>query len=82
MAAQAAIELSAPQTLCATPNLYRLPTLKAVMELGATVCRPKNPDCGSCPASGCCKAYAEWKVGGGYPLSLDTLLQAASSSRC
>eukprot|EP00983_Pelagomonas_calceolata_P077194 1153765-Pelagomonas_calceolata.AAC.3 len=34
---------------------------QAMMELGATVCRPKNPDCGACPANHCCKAYAEWK---------------------
>ncbi|KAF5835367.1 hypothetical protein DUNSADRAFT_7494 [Dunaliella salina] len=35
---------------------------QAVMELGATVCRPKNPDCGACPANHCCKAYTEWKA--------------------
>jgi hypothetical protein len=32
------------------------------MELGATVCRPKNPECVTCPANHCCQAYAEWKV--------------------
>jgi A/G-specific adenine glycosylase len=27
------------------------------MELGATVCKPVNPSCGSCPVSSCCAAY-------------------------
>jgi len=30
---------------------------QAIMELGALVCRPKNPDCGSCPLAGGCRAY-------------------------
>ena len=30
---------------------------QAVMELGATVCTPKNPVCGSCPLSVDCIAY-------------------------
>ena len=30
---------------------------QAVMELGATVCAPKNPECGSCPLSVDCIAY-------------------------
>ena len=30
---------------------------QAVMELGATVCTPKNPECGSCPLSTQCAAY-------------------------
>ena len=29
---------------------------QAVMDLGATVCTPRNPDCGSCPVSACCLA--------------------------
>lgn len=32
---------------------------QALMELGATVCRPVNPECGACPVKGACKAYAE-----------------------
>jgi len=32
---------------------------EAMMELGATVCMPKNPDCGGCPLSRCCLAKAE-----------------------
>lgn len=30
---------------------------QAVMELGAMVCRPKNPECGECPLSAGCIAY-------------------------
>lgn len=31
---------------------------QALMELGATVCRPKSPDCGTCPLVRWCRAYA------------------------
>ena len=31
---------------------------QAIMELGALVCRPKNPDCAGCPLGGDCRAYA------------------------
>ena len=31
---------------------------QAMMDLGATICRPKKPDCGACPLSRHCKAYA------------------------
>ena len=31
---------------------------QAMMDLGATICRPKEPRCGSCPLSGDCAAYA------------------------
>lgn len=30
---------------------------QAIMELGATVCTPKNPDCGNCPLNELCNAY-------------------------
>jgi A/G-specific adenine glycosylase len=30
---------------------------QAIMELGALVCRPKSPDCGSCPLAGQCRAF-------------------------
>ncbi|KAH8176628.1 NUDIX domain-containing protein [Sarocladium implicatum] len=33
---------------------------QALMELGSTVCAPK-PNCGECPISGSCKAFAEGK---------------------
>ena len=32
---------------------------QAVMDLGATICTPKNPACGICPWMGACKARAE-----------------------
>lgn len=32
------------------------------MELGATVCRPLNPDCEACPVRSVCRADAEWKA--------------------
>lgn len=32
---------------------------QAMMELGATVCRPRAPDCPSCPVSAHCRAHAE-----------------------
>lgn len=32
------------------------------MELGATVCKPANPDCSSCPLASICTAYAHWQV--------------------
>jgi len=31
---------------------------QAMMDLGATVCRPRNPRCGECPLAGHCKAFA------------------------
>jgi A/G-specific adenine glycosylase len=31
---------------------------QALMDLGATVCTPRNPSCGSCPWQGHCAAYA------------------------
>ena len=33
-------------------------TNQALMDLGATVCTPRNPDCGRCPWQSCCAAYA------------------------
>ncbi len=35
---------------------------QAVMELGATVCTPANPDCSSCPVNTDCIAYATMKT--------------------
>lgn len=31
---------------------------QALMDLGAEICRPKNPSCSLCPISSACKAYA------------------------
>ena len=30
---------------------------QAMMELGATVCKPKNPSCNACPISTFCEGY-------------------------
>lgn len=35
---------------------------QALMELGATVCMPKQPSCHACPVSQHCKAYAKGEV--------------------
>jgi A/G-specific adenine glycosylase len=32
--------------------------VQAMMDLGATICRPKVPNCGACPLASCCKAFA------------------------
>jgi A/G-specific adenine glycosylase len=37
---------------------------QAIMELGATVCVPKNPSCGSCPVSSHCRAFLKDRVAG------------------
>jgi A/G-specific adenine glycosylase len=36
---------------------------QALMELGATVCTPQQPKCGSCPVAGHCEALAQGRVG-------------------
>lgn len=35
---------------------------QAMMEMGAMVCKPKNPDCGSCPFSMACQAYRNSEI--------------------
>lgn len=40
---------------------------QAVMELGALICRPKNPDCRACPLSGKCRAHQDKSVAA-YPV--------------
>jgi A/G-specific adenine glycosylase len=37
---------------------------QAIMELGATVCAPKNPSCTSCPVSRHCQAFLQDRVAG------------------
>lgn len=32
---------------------------QGLMELGATLCRPKNPECAACPVQASCKAFAQ-----------------------
>ena len=31
---------------------------QAMMDLGATICRPRNPNCGACPLAADCRAFA------------------------
>ncbi|KAI9015518.1 A/G-specific adenine DNA glycosylase-like protein [Hyaloraphidium curvatum] len=35
---------------------------QALMDLGATICTPQNPNCEACPLRECCLAYAEKKA--------------------
>jgi A/G-specific adenine glycosylase len=35
---------------------------QALMELGATVCKPVNPDCRKCPLMNQCVAFQSWRV--------------------
>jgi A/G-specific adenine glycosylase len=35
---------------------------QAIMDLGATLCTPRDPDCGACPVQGDCHAYLEDRV--------------------
>ncbi len=39
-----------------TPNERAAEYSQAVMDLGATICLPRNPACGDCPVNGDCKA--------------------------
>ena len=36
---------------------------EALMELGRTVCKSKNPECANCPLNGGCRAFAEGRTG-------------------
>jgi A/G-specific adenine glycosylase len=44
------------------PNKRNGDFTQALMEFGALVCRPKNPDCSVCPLQGECRAYAQNRV--------------------
>ena len=46
--------LAASHTPAIRPGDYA----QAVMDLGATICTPRSPDCGRCPLAGGCEAYA------------------------
>jgi A/G-specific adenine glycosylase len=35
---------------------------QAMMDLGATICTPRGPNCGSCPLAGHCAAFAEGRA--------------------
>lgn len=47
-------KLAGELTPCDRPGDYA----QAIMDLGATICRPKNPDCMNCPWNSSCLAFA------------------------
>lgn len=49
------VRLAAQETPQARPGDYA----QAVMDLGATICSPRNPACGICPLLGICAAQAQ-----------------------
>ena len=42
-----------------TPNASAADYTQAIMDLGATLCTPKNPDCGACPVRADCAAHCD-----------------------
>jgi A/G-specific adenine glycosylase len=53
------------------PALYN----QAIMDLGATVCKPQNPDCAACPLSKKCYALAK-TMQGQFPVKAKKMLVA------
>lgn len=51
-----------------TPNYRNNDYSQAIMDLGATICTPKNPKCDSCPVKQACQAFKHNKVAQ-YPIS-------------
>jgi A/G-specific adenine glycosylase len=63
--ASAGPELNAAAWKWAGKNLFKKRPgdwNQALMELGATVCKPVAPDCRSCPLSGRCVAFQSWRI--------------------
>ncbi|GAA6063376.1 hypothetical protein JCM10212_000315 [Sporobolomyces blumeae] len=52
---------------------------QGLMELGATVCTPKNPKCGECPIATECLAYQEARFVSHRKKSLEALASSSSS---
>ena len=50
---------------------------EAIMDLGATVCKPRNPECGVCPVSSLCKAYS-MSIQSELPVKSPTLKKSSS----
>ncbi len=62
------LEIDTPVNRSGAHKIFQVPAMElicpkqpadfnqAVMELGALVCRPKNPDCATCPLSDLCRA--------------------------
>ena len=53
-------------TLAMTPVQQAGDFAQAMMDLGATICRPKSPLCGRCPLNSECRAFASGRPGA-YP---------------
>ena len=70
-----------------TPHQRVAEYTQAIMDLGATLCRRSNPDCGACPVSGDCKArlsntverYPGRKPRRARPLKHTTMIMAVSN---
>jgi len=45
-----------------TPNQRNADYTQAIMDLGATICKPKQPLCVACPMQACCQALEQDKV--------------------
>ena len=72
------LEIDAPVNRSGSHKIFRKPAgelicpkqpaeyNQAIMELGALVCRPKNPACGSCPLADGCRAYQNGRTAS-YP---------------
>ncbi len=71
-----------------TPKTHCGAYTQAIMDLGATLCTRSNPDCGRCPVSADCEAYAAGDVAEypgkkprkAKPLRQTTMLVATSSA--
>ncbi len=50
---------------CLTPDKRSGDFAQAMMDLGATICTPRNPNCQACPITGNCKGQAEAEL---YPV--------------
>jgi len=60
--AKTIVDLALPMTPADRPGDF----VQAMMDLGATICRPKNPRCSECPLRTCCVALASGEPGA-YP---------------
>jgi A/G-specific adenine glycosylase len=45
-----------------TPDAHTADYTQAIMDLGATVCTRRDPDCAHCPLSAACRAYRDGRV--------------------
>ncbi|KIY45065.1 DNA glycosylase [Fistulina hepatica ATCC 64428] len=77
--AAAAAMVRAPQDDAETQQTqYPGDTNQALIELGSTICRVKDPKCGECPIRAWCKAYA-YAQAGSHPHTVSNLVLNAMS---